>query len=144
AGGGVRGGGGRSGGDGSGRHCETQQWQGQPRNHANHQRLPPFAGVCRGPPPPLAAPPPCKLRTTPRPQEGGRRPRLGSCVPATFLGPVCHRSSADCVLCRKAACRPNFSRLVVLQITQVTPFLVDTGGSKSWLFVKLDTDEGLV
>ena len=65
-------------------------------------------------------------------------------MPATFLGPVCHRSSADCVLCRKAACRPNFSRLVVLQITQVTPFLVDTGGSKSWLFVKLDTDEGLV
>jgi galactonate dehydratase len=31
-----------------------------------------------------------------------------------------------------------------MQVTGVTPFLVDTGGSKSWLFVKLDTDEGLV
>lgn len=31
-----------------------------------------------------------------------------------------------------------------MQITHVTPFLVDTGGSKSWLFVKLETDEGLV
>src|ERR1041385_6301919 len=29
-------------------------------------------------------------------------------------------------------------------VTGVTPFLVDTGGSKSWLFVKLDTDEGIV
>jgi galactonate dehydratase len=31
-----------------------------------------------------------------------------------------------------------------MKVTRVTPFLVDTGGSKSWLFVKLDTDEGLV
>ena len=31
-----------------------------------------------------------------------------------------------------------------MQITQVTPFLVDSGGNKSWLFVKLETDEGLV
>lgn len=31
-----------------------------------------------------------------------------------------------------------------MQVTQVTPFLVDSGGSKSWLFVKLDTDDGLV
>jgi galactonate dehydratase len=31
-----------------------------------------------------------------------------------------------------------------MRITRVTPFLVDTGGSKSWLFVKLDTDEGPV
>src|SRR6202521_5248097 len=31
-----------------------------------------------------------------------------------------------------------------MQVTQVTPFLVDSGGSKSWLFVKLDTDTGLV
>ena len=31
-----------------------------------------------------------------------------------------------------------------MKVTKVTPFLVDTGGSKSWLFVKLDTDEGLV
>jgi galactonate dehydratase len=31
-----------------------------------------------------------------------------------------------------------------VQVRQVTPFLVDTGGSKSWLFVKLETDEGLV
>src|SRR5438105_6892944 len=33
---------------------------------------------------------------------------------------------------------------VPMKVTRVTPFLVDTGGSKSWLFVKLDTDEGLV
>jgi galactonate dehydratase len=31
-----------------------------------------------------------------------------------------------------------------MRVSRVTPFLVDTGGSKSWLFVKLDTDEGLV
>jgi galactonate dehydratase len=31
-----------------------------------------------------------------------------------------------------------------MHITQVTPFLVDSGSSKSWLFVKLDTDAGLV
>lgn len=31
-----------------------------------------------------------------------------------------------------------------MQVTRVTPFLVETGSSKSWLFVKLDTDEGLV
>src|SRR6266581_8641489 len=31
-----------------------------------------------------------------------------------------------------------------MHITRITPFLIDTGGSKSWLFVKLDTDEGLV
>ena len=30
-----------------------------------------------------------------------------------------------------------------MHITRITPFLVDTGGSKSWLFVKLDTDEGV-
>jgi galactonate dehydratase len=31
-----------------------------------------------------------------------------------------------------------------MQVTQVTPFLVDSGGSKSWLFVKLETDAGVV
>jgi galactonate dehydratase len=31
-----------------------------------------------------------------------------------------------------------------MRVTGVTPFLVDTGGSKSWLFVKLETDEGLI
>src|ERR687885_2861633 len=31
-----------------------------------------------------------------------------------------------------------------MQITQVTPFLVDSHSSKSWLFVKLETDTGLV
>jgi galactonate dehydratase len=31
-----------------------------------------------------------------------------------------------------------------MHVTQVTPFLVDTGQGKSWLFVKLDTDQGLV
>jgi galactonate dehydratase len=31
-----------------------------------------------------------------------------------------------------------------MQVTQITPFLVDGGGSKSWLFVKLDTDDGIV
>jgi galactonate dehydratase len=31
-----------------------------------------------------------------------------------------------------------------MHVATVTPFLVDTGGSKSWLFVKLETDEGLV
>lgn len=31
-----------------------------------------------------------------------------------------------------------------MQVTRVTPFLVDSGSSKSWLFVKLDTDAGLV
>jgi galactonate dehydratase len=31
-----------------------------------------------------------------------------------------------------------------MQVTQVTPFLVDSGGSKSWLFVKLGTDTGIV
>jgi galactonate dehydratase len=30
-----------------------------------------------------------------------------------------------------------------MQVTQVTPFLVDSGGSKSWLFVKVETDEGV-
>jgi len=32
----------------------------------------------------------------------------------------------------------------VLQISSVTPFLVDSGGAKNWLFVKLETDDGLV
>ena len=31
-----------------------------------------------------------------------------------------------------------------MQVTQITPFLVDSGASKSWLFVKLQTDTGLV
>jgi galactonate dehydratase len=31
-----------------------------------------------------------------------------------------------------------------MQVSQITPFLVDSGGSKSWLFVKVQTDEGLV
>src|SRR5919198_1666714 len=31
-----------------------------------------------------------------------------------------------------------------MQVSQVTPFLVDSAGSKGWLFVKLTTDEGLV
>ena len=31
-----------------------------------------------------------------------------------------------------------------MKIANITPFLVDTGGSKSWLFVKLETDEGLI
>jgi galactonate dehydratase len=31
-----------------------------------------------------------------------------------------------------------------MYVATVTPFLVDTGGSKSWLFVKLETDAGLV
>ncbi|HEY3060744.1 MAG TPA: mandelate racemase/muconate lactonizing enzyme family protein [Chloroflexota bacterium] len=30
-----------------------------------------------------------------------------------------------------------------MKVASVTPFLVDSGGSKSWLFVKIDTDEGL-
>src|SRR5258708_4647559 len=33
---------------------------------------------------------------------------------------------------------------VAMKVTQVTPFLVDTGGSKSWLFVRVETDAGLV
>ena len=31
-----------------------------------------------------------------------------------------------------------------MHVAEVTPFLVDTGGSKSWLFVKVQTDTGLV
>jgi galactonate dehydratase len=31
-----------------------------------------------------------------------------------------------------------------MQIARVTPFLIDSGGNKSWLFVKLETDDGLV
>ncbi|MBV9329633.1 MAG: mandelate racemase/muconate lactonizing enzyme family protein [Chloroflexi bacterium] len=31
-----------------------------------------------------------------------------------------------------------------MNVATVTPFLVDTGGSKSWLFVKVETDDGLV
>ena len=31
-----------------------------------------------------------------------------------------------------------------MHITRVTPFLIDSGGSKSWLFVKLETDAGIV
>jgi galactonate dehydratase len=31
-----------------------------------------------------------------------------------------------------------------MHVTQVTPFLVDSGISKSWLFVKIETDQGLV
>jgi galactonate dehydratase len=31
-----------------------------------------------------------------------------------------------------------------MQVTRITPFLVDTGASKAWLFVKLETDDGLV
>ena len=31
-----------------------------------------------------------------------------------------------------------------MHVTQVTPFLVDSGGSKSWLFVKVETDESIV
>jgi galactonate dehydratase len=36
------------------------------------------------------------------------------------------------------------SRLSGMHIAQITPHLVDSGGSKSWLFVKLETDDGLV
>jgi galactonate dehydratase len=31
-----------------------------------------------------------------------------------------------------------------LKVSRVSPFLVDSGGSKSWLFVKVETDDGLV
>jgi len=31
-----------------------------------------------------------------------------------------------------------------MQVTQITPFLVDSGASKTWLFVKIQPDEGLV
>jgi galactonate dehydratase len=31
-----------------------------------------------------------------------------------------------------------------MQVTQITPYLIDSGGNKSWLFVKLDTDDGIV
>jgi galactonate dehydratase len=31
-----------------------------------------------------------------------------------------------------------------MHVSQVTPFLVDSGGNKSWLFVKVQTDDGLV
>ena len=31
-----------------------------------------------------------------------------------------------------------------MHVAQVTPFLVDTGSSKSWLFVRLETEDGLV
>jgi galactonate dehydratase len=31
-----------------------------------------------------------------------------------------------------------------MRVAEVTPFLVDSGSSKSWLFVKLETDDGLV
>jgi galactonate dehydratase len=31
-----------------------------------------------------------------------------------------------------------------MQVTQITPFLVDSSGNKSWLFVKLDTNDGIV
>jgi galactonate dehydratase len=31
-----------------------------------------------------------------------------------------------------------------MKVTRVSPFLVDSGGAKSWLFVKLDTDTGIV
>ena len=31
-----------------------------------------------------------------------------------------------------------------MRVTRVTPFLVDTGGAKSWLFVKLETDAGVI
>jgi galactonate dehydratase len=30
------------------------------------------------------------------------------------------------------------------KVGEVTPFLVDSGGSKSWLFVKVETDDGLI
>src|SRR3981081_3000187 len=31
-----------------------------------------------------------------------------------------------------------------MKVKQITPFLVDSGSSKTWLFVKIETDEGLV
>jgi L-alanine-DL-glutamate epimerase-like enolase superfamily enzyme len=31
-----------------------------------------------------------------------------------------------------------------MKVTNVTPFLIDSGGNKSWLFVKLETDAGIV
>jgi galactonate dehydratase len=31
-----------------------------------------------------------------------------------------------------------------MHIARITPFLVDSGGAKTWLFVKLETDEGLI
>jgi galactonate dehydratase len=34
-------------------------------------------------------------------------------------------------------------KIANVKVTQVTPFLVDSGGSKSWLFVKVETDEGV-
>jgi galactonate dehydratase len=31
-----------------------------------------------------------------------------------------------------------------MQVTRVSPFLVQSSGSKNWLFVKVETDSGLV
>lgn len=31
-----------------------------------------------------------------------------------------------------------------MHIARITPFLVDSGGAKTWLFVKLETDDGLI
>ena len=30
-----------------------------------------------------------------------------------------------------------------MQVAKITPFLVDSGSSKSWLFVKVETDSGM-
>jgi hypothetical protein len=42
------------------------------------------------------------------PRKAAENLQDNAVVPAAFLGPNCHRSSADCGSCEKAACRPNF------------------------------------
>src|ERR1051326_2851372 len=50
------------------------------------------------------------MRPDPNTIGAGARPKTMSSrsLAAALLGQICRRSSADCDLCRKAPCRPNF------------------------------------
>src|SRR5579864_7186041 len=73
--------------------------------------------------------------------------RVGWCCRLMRSGPKppvpCRRRSWTIRSC-DSTCWPEFRRCSCMHIARITPFLVDSGGSKSWLFVKLETDDGLI
>src|SRR5579864_4981352 len=73
--------------------------------------------------------------------------RVGWCCRLMRSGPKppvpCRRRSWTIRSC-DSTCWPEFRRCSCMHIARITPFLVDFGDSKSWLFVKLDTEDGLI
>ena len=57
-----------------------------------------------------------------------------------------HAAGVRASVRRRCARCAGYDRLAGMpaKVGEVTPFLVDSGGSKSWLFVKVETDDGLI